>query len=116
MDHRARLLRGMAREKKTKKEKEVQTEMIEVSEKNNDEWLKAERAVMLTNEQILGIQAYYDLSKKDWAQARSDVYDLSRIKNKDGSLKYPKASKAVADMDEMEYQTREAIKRMGDKK
>ena len=115
MDHRARLIRGMAHHKKTKKEKEVQTEMIEVAEKQmtTREWMKAERAVSLTNEQILGLKGYMRLSKREWDESRQGIYELASMRNKDGSLKYPKASQAVADMDEIEYQARAALVRLG---
>ena len=91
--------------------------MIEIAEKqmNNDEWLKAERAVMLTNEQIMGLGVYYDFTKESWEEKRRGMFDLSKEKDDNGVLKYPGASKAVADMDEMEYQARIALKRLGAK-
>lgn len=91
--------------------------MIEIAEKQmtNDEWLKAERAVMLTNEQIMGLGVYYDFTKESWEEKRRGMFDLSKEIDDNGALKYPGASKAVADMDEMEYQARIALKRLGAK-
>ena len=76
------------------------------------EWLKAERAVTLTNEQILGIKAYFDLSQREWLESRDAFVTMAAEHNEDGSVKYPKASKVVADMDEIEGHARAGINRI----
>lgn len=76
------------------------------------EWLKAERAVTLTNEQIIGIKAYFDLSQREWLETRNTFVGMAAEYNKDGSLKYPKASRIVADMDDVEEQARAAVNRL----
>ncbi len=114
MDHRARLIRGMAREKETKKEKEVQTEMIEIAEKQMTygEWMKAERAVSLTNEQILGLKGFVEMAQKRWDEDRDTICRMASERNNDGSLKHPKATKVIADLDEIEYNARTAVNRL----
>jgi len=114
MAHRARLIRGMAHEKETKKTKEVQTEMIEIAEKQmtDGEWMKAERAVSLTNEQIIGLKGFMDMARKRWDEDRNTIYEMASEREKDGSLKHPKATKVLADMDEIEYNARAAVNKL----
>lgn len=114
MDHRARLIRGMAHNKETKNTEEVQKEMIEIAEKQmtNAEWLKAERAVSLTNEQIMGLKAYLDMAQKRWSEDRDSIYKFASQRNDDGTLTHPKATKVIADMDEIEYNARAAVNRL----
>lgn len=116
MDHRARLIRGMAHIKKTKNTEEVQKEMIEIAEKQmtNEEWLKAERAVSLTNEQIIGLKSFMDMARKRWDEDRNTIYEMASEREKDGSLKHPKATKIIANMDEIEYNARAAVNRLFD--
>lgn len=116
MDHRARLIRGMAHNKETKNTEEVQKEMIEIAEKQmtNEEWLKAERAVSLTNEQIIGLKSFMDMARKRWDEDRNTIYEMASVREKDGSLKHPNATKIIANMDEIEYNARAAVNRLFD--
>ena len=90
--------------------------MIEIAEKQmtNEEWLKAERAVSLTNEQIIGLKSFMDMARKRWDEDRNTIYEMASEREKDGSLKHPKATKIIANMDEIEYNARAAVNRLFD--
>ena len=90
--------------------------MIEIAEKQmtHGEWLKAERAVSLTNEQIIGLKSFIDMAQKRWCEDRDTIYEIASQRNADGTLKHPKATRVIADMDEIEYNARAAVNRLFD--
>lgn len=90
--------------------------MIEIAEKQmtHGEWMKAERAVSLTNEQIIGLKTYIDMTQKEWGQERDTIYSMASERKEDGTLKHPKATKILAEMDEIEYNAKTAVNRIFD--
>ena len=90
--------------------------MIELSEKEQEmsttEWMRAERAVSLTNEQIVNLKAYFDLTQDRWVEKRAEIMELAKVRNADGSLAFPRATKALNGMDEIESKARAGINRI----